>query len=57
MEKRVFNPWKWQDERGYVQAVEVKQTGGTLYCAGQAAVNPDGTSSAKNGYSIPLKTG
>ncbi|RNL84474.1 RidA family protein [Sinomicrobium pectinilyticum] len=45
MEKRAFNPWKWQDERGYVQAVEVKQTEGTLYCAGQAAVNPDGTSS------------
>ncbi|MGS2762037.1 RidA family protein [Sinomicrobium sp. M5D2P9] len=45
MEKREFNPWSWQDERGYVQAVEVKQTEGTLYCAGQAAVNPDGSSS------------
>lgn len=45
MEKRVINPWKWQDERSYVQAVEVKQTTGTLYCAGQAAVHPDGRSS------------
>lgn len=44
MEKRIINPWQWQDERGYVQAVEVKQTEGTLYCAGQAAVKPDGTS-------------
>lgn len=45
MEKKVINPWKWQDERSYVQAVEVKQTTGTLYCAGQAAVHPDGRSS------------
>jgi enamine deaminase RidA (YjgF/YER057c/UK114 family) len=46
MEKRTINPWKWQDGRHYVQAVEVKQVQGTLYCAGQAAVHADGTSSA-----------
>jgi len=46
MEKRTINPWKWQDERGYVQAVEVIQPTATLYCAGQAAVHPDGRSSA-----------
>ncbi len=45
MEKRVINPWKWQDGRHYVQAVEVKQVQSTLYCAGQAAVHADGTSS------------
>ncbi|MBT1710316.1 RidA family protein [Fulvivirgaceae bacterium PWU5] len=46
METRVINPWKWQDERHYVQAVEVKQAQSTLYCAGQAAVHADGTSSS-----------
>ena len=46
MEKRTINPWTWQDKMGYVQAVEVKQTEGTLYCAGQAAVHADGTSSS-----------
>ena len=45
MEKQITNPWKWQDERSYVQAVEVKQVTGTLYCAGQAAVKADGQSS------------
>jgi 2-iminobutanoate/2-iminopropanoate deaminase len=45
MEKRIINPWTWQDELSYVQAVEVKDAEGTLYCAGQAAVHPDGTSS------------
>lgn len=46
MEKRIINPWTWQDERHYVQAVEVKAIQSTLYCAGQAAVHEDGTSSA-----------
>lgn len=45
MEKRIINPWTWQNERNYVQAVEVKQVTGTLYCAGQAAVYADGRSS------------
>ncbi len=42
MEKRIINPWKWQDERSFVQAVEVKHVTGTLYCSGQAAVHADG---------------
>ncbi|MDW9381492.1 RidA family protein [Chryseobacterium sp. JV558] len=45
MEKRTVNPWKWQDERSYSQAVEVKNVESTLYCSGQAAIDPDGTSS------------
>jgi 2-iminobutanoate/2-iminopropanoate deaminase len=46
MEKRIINPWKWQEDRHYAQAVEVKQVEGTLYCAGQAAIHADGTSSS-----------
>lgn len=45
MEKRIINPWKWQDERSYVQAVEVKHAESTLYCSGQAAIDADGKSS------------
>jgi enamine deaminase RidA (YjgF/YER057c/UK114 family) len=45
MEKRIINPWKWQDARNYVQAVEVKNVTGTLYVSGQAAIHSDGTSS------------
>ena len=45
MEKRIINPWQWQDQRSYVQAVEVKHVESTLYCSGQAAVLPDGQSS------------
>jgi len=48
MEKRSFSPWKWQDERSYVQAVEVKDVKGTLYCSGQAAIDPNGVSSTED---------
>ncbi len=41
MERRIINPWTWQDNFGYVQANEV---GGqrVLYCAGQTSVDDDG---------------
>ncbi|MEI3801270.1 Enamine deaminase RidA, house cleaning of reactive enamine intermediates, YjgF/YER057c/UK114 family [Chitinophaga ginsengisegetis] len=45
MEKQVINPWQWQDKRSYVQAVEIKQAAGTLYCSGQTAIDADGQSS------------
>src|SRR5690606_2072514 len=48
MKKKIINPWTWQEERGYVQAVEVKNFEAILYCAGQAAVLPDGASSEKD---------
>lgn len=42
MEKRIINPWQWQEKVGYAQAVEIKQPTATLYCAGQAAIDADG---------------
>ncbi|WP_343618753.1 RidA family protein [Flavobacterium sp.] len=46
MEKRAINPWKWQDARNYVQAVEVTNVAGTLYVSGQTAIDDNGISSA-----------
>ncbi|WP_267406745.1 MULTISPECIES: RidA family protein [unclassified Chryseobacterium] len=48
MEKRIINPWKWQDARNYAQAVEVKNAQSTLYISGQTAINDDGISSNAN---------
>lgn len=45
MEKRVINPWTWQNERSYNQAVEVKNVSGTLYVSGQTAIDDNGISS------------
>ena len=39
MEKRVINPWEWQNKRSYVQAVEVRKAEATLYIAGQTAID------------------
>jgi 2-iminobutanoate/2-iminopropanoate deaminase len=45
MEKKVINPWEWQNQRSYVQAVEVKHAESTLYISGQTAINAEGESS------------
>ncbi|WP_333663715.1 RidA family protein [Chishuiella changwenlii] len=48
MEKNIINPWKWQDARNYVQAVEVKNAEGTLYVSGQTAISDEGISSEED---------
>ena len=45
MEKRIINPWQWQDQRSYAQAVEVKNVTSTLYVSGQTAISAGGQSS------------
>lgn len=43
MERRIINPWSWQDAFGFVQAVEVVGAQRTLVCSGQASQGADGT--------------
>lgn len=45
VEKKIINPWEWQNQRSYVQAIEVKHAESTLYISGQTAINADGVSS------------
>ena len=42
MNRRVINPWTWQDALGFVQAIEVSGTERVLVCSGQASVDADG---------------
>jgi enamine deaminase RidA (YjgF/YER057c/UK114 family) len=42
MEQRIINPWKWQDQFGFVQAHEISGGQRVLYCAGQASVDAEG---------------
>ncbi|GAA4313164.1 RidA family protein [Mucilaginibacter gynuensis] len=55
MEKRIINPWEWQDKRSYVQAVEVKNVESTLYISGQTAISADGISSDEDMKSQLIK--
>ncbi|MEO8259171.1 MAG: RidA family protein [Acidobacteriota bacterium] len=36
------NPWTWQDQFGFSQAMDVRGAGRVLYCAGQTSVDADG---------------
>ena len=42
MEQRKINPWKWQDQYGFSQAIETTNASRVLYCAGQASVDDAG---------------
>lgn len=45
MQKATFDPWAWGKKTNSVQAVEVKQPNGTLYCSGQVAIDANGVPS------------
>ena len=42
MERKIHNPWTWQDDYGFVQANETVDAERTLHCAGQTSVDQDG---------------
>ena len=42
MEKLTVDPWKWGEMTNSVQAVEIKNPSGTLYCSGQVAIDANG---------------
>ncbi len=42
MERKIHNPWTWQDQFGFVQATEVSGAQRMLICAGQASVDAEG---------------
>ena len=42
MEHRAINPWDWQNQLGFSQAIEVRAAQRVLYCAGQASMSADG---------------
>jgi len=41
-QQRIINPWTWQDQLGFSQAIEVSNGQHVLYCAGQASMDADG---------------
>ena len=42
MEKQSINPWKWQDQYGFVQANLISGADRMLLCSGQVSVDADG---------------
>ncbi len=56
MQKRTVDPWKWGEFTNSVQAVEIKQAEGTLYCSGQVAIDAEGQPSAADMRTQLLQT-
>ncbi|QCR22309.1 RidA family protein [Pontibacter sp. SGAir0037] len=56
MEKQTFDPWVWGKNTNSVQAVEVKNVTGTLYCSGQVALDANGIPSNDNMRSQLIQT-
>jgi 2-iminobutanoate/2-iminopropanoate deaminase len=48
VQKQTFDPWAWGKNTNSVQAVEVKNPLGTLYCSGQVALDSNGVPSTAN---------
>jgi 2-iminobutanoate/2-iminopropanoate deaminase len=46
MQKHTFDPWSWGPNTNSVQAVEIKNPEGTLYCSGQVALDANGVPSS-----------
>ena len=42
MERKIINPWTWQDRLGFVQANEISGAKRMLLCAGQVSIGADG---------------
>ncbi|MBN9296263.1 MAG: RidA family protein [Filimonas sp.] len=56
MEKQTFDPWVWGKNTNSVQAVEVKNVEGTLYCSGQVAIDASGVPSSADMRSQLVQT-
>ncbi|RBL91194.1 RidA family protein [Chitinophaga flava] len=56
MEKQTFDPWAWGKNTNSVQAVEVKNVAGTLYCSGQVAIDANGIPSGADMRSQLIQT-
>ena len=42
MEQMRINPWQWQDQFAFSQAIEVRGGSRVVYCAGQTSVDGSG---------------
>ncbi len=56
MQKKTFDPWAWGKDTNSVQAVEVTQPEGTLYCSGQVALDAHGIPSSADMRSQLIQT-
>ena len=42
VERKIINPWEWQDQFGFVQANDISGAQRVLLCSGQTSVDAEG---------------
>jgi enamine deaminase RidA (YjgF/YER057c/UK114 family) len=42
MERKIINPWEWQDQLAFVQANDISGHQRVLICSGQASIDAEG---------------
>ena len=42
MQRKIINPWTWQDQMGFVQANEINGAQRTIFFSGQTSVDEEG---------------
>jgi 2-iminobutanoate/2-iminopropanoate deaminase len=50
------NPWKWQDQFAFSQAIDVRTAKRVLYCAGQTSVDAEGRPLHASDMTAQIKT-
>ena len=54
-ERRIINPWNWQDRYGFVQANEIGNINKILICSGQTAIDAEGKAAYPDNIGAQLK--
>ncbi|MGA7368182.1 MAG: hypothetical protein WBX01_03565 [Nitrososphaeraceae archaeon] len=54
-ERRIINPWKWQDKYGFVQANEIRGAEKFLVCSGQTAIDSEGNTAFSGDIAAQFK--
>jgi enamine deaminase RidA (YjgF/YER057c/UK114 family) len=49
-----INPWQWQDQFGFSQAIHVSNAKRVVYCAGQTSVDASGTPMHKGNFAAQM---
>lgn len=55
MKKTIVNPWKWQDQFFFSQAIKVEEAKGIVFVAGQGGISAEGEVLAKGDFKTQVR--
>ncbi len=55
MKKTIVNPWKWQEQFFFSQAIKVEEAKGIVFVSGQGGINAEGDVVAKGDFKTQVR--